>query len=256
LAKASEQFRQSDVTTWGIVALVLAALAVLSANVSALMPQSLLSGLHRTRIEGASVEQLRVQVAQLRSETQELRRENGVLTNRFNLGEQQNNEVTRRVGALEVSLPPLLESVASGVPVDLANVTASIQQPAGETAPAEGGSVMVRTQPLPGSDAAAPTQPLPAPVETAMAESAYGVALGPAVDGAAASEAWRDLDMKLGPLLLGMAPRLADQSESDEKRIVVGPIEQLADATTLCGRVERISVACMPVPFTGTPLNP
>ena len=57
MAKASEQFRQSDVTTWGIVALVLSGIAVMGANVSALMPRDVLAGLHKTRLEGASVDQ-------------------------------------------------------------------------------------------------------------------------------------------------------------------------------------------------------
>ncbi|MDN5850681.1 MAG: hypothetical protein L0H63_13765, partial [Nitrococcus sp.] len=59
MANASEQFRQSDVTRWAIVALVCAGLAVLAANVSALLPRSVLDGLHLTRLEGASVENLR-----------------------------------------------------------------------------------------------------------------------------------------------------------------------------------------------------
>jgi predicted nuclease with TOPRIM domain len=112
------------VTTWGIVALVLAGIAVMGANMSALMPQSLLAGLHKTRIGGASLEQLRGQVADLREETQRLRRENSVLAARFALEEQQGNEVTRRVGALEVSLPRLLEALPDNAGVDLSNLTA------------------------------------------------------------------------------------------------------------------------------------
>jgi len=88
LAKASEQFRQSDVTTWGIVALVFGAIAVLGANVSAVIPSSILGGLHKTRIEGASIDQLRLQVADLREASLQLKRDNTVLANRFALEEQ------------------------------------------------------------------------------------------------------------------------------------------------------------------------
>ena len=256
MAKASEQFRQTDVTTWGIVALVLAGIAVMGANVSALMPSSLMAGLHKTRIEGASVEQLRAQMSDLRLSMQDLRRENGVLTARLNLGEQQSGDMTRRVGALEVSVPNLLE-LSPGMQVDRSNVTAAIGNDPALVYETEGGSVVVRQQPMAEVQSGVPDQPLPAPVEqiaTAPAPSTmtYGIALGPAIGAEQAPETWRDLNMKLGPLLFGLAPVLADESSGTNKRLVVGPINQLAEATALCGRLERVSVACMPVPFTGT----
>jgi hypothetical protein len=61
--------------------------------------------------------------------------------------------------------------------------------------------------------------------------------------------------MKLGPLLFGLSPRLADEADSANKRIIVGPLNQLSEATALCGRLERVSISCMPMPFTGTPLE-
>ncbi|WEK06047.1 MAG: hypothetical protein P0Y65_07270 [Candidatus Devosia phytovorans] len=261
MAKASEQFRQSDVTTWGIVALVMGGVAVMGANVSAIMPQGLLSGLHKTRVEGASVEQLRVQVGELREATQTLRRENTVLTERFNLGEQQSGEVVRRVGALEVSLPQIMESyvMASGPRIDPSSTAAITADPA-TVFEADGGSVLVRQQPLLPMQAPASSQPLPAPigdtaVTTLASPSGYGIAVGPAVAAEQAPNAWRDYSMKLGPLLFGLAPRLAEESSGDDMRIIAGPITQLAEATALCERLERISVACMPVPYTGTPLD-
>lgn len=260
LAKASEQFRQSDVTTWGIVALVLAGIAVMGANLSALLPYNVLSGLHKTRIEGASIEQLRSQVAELRTASQALKRDNDVLKARFALGEQQSNEVVRRVGALEVTVPQLLETYTASIPVDRSSVTSAIgSDEPGLEYETDGGSVVVRQEPMPALALApptAPSQPLPAPVSVAVAPSTmpYGLALGPAIGVETAPEAWRDLSMKLGPLLFGLAPVLADQSDSTDKRIIVGPIDQLAEATALCSRLERISVACLPVPYAGTPL--
>lgn len=247
-------------TTWGIVALVMGGVAVMSANVSAILPQGLLAGLHKTRIEGASVEQLRAQVAELRDATIELKRENGVLTARFNLGEQTSGEVVRRVGALEVSVPNLLENYPAGVGVDRSNVTAAIGGDPALTYETEGGSVSVRQQAMAELTPATPgQQPLPAPVgqlgsAVAPSTTTYGIALGPAIGADEAPEAWRDVTMKLGPLLFGMAPVLADESGSDDKRMIAGPINQLAEASALCARLERISVACMPVPYTGTPL--
>jgi len=260
LARASEQFRQSDVTTWGIVALVLGGIAVMGANVSALIPQSALAGLHKTRLEGATLDQLRSQVAELREETVRLKRESSVLTARFALGEQQGNEMTRRVGALEVSLPQLLEISPQGGQIDRSTLTSAIGDGQALVYAAEGGSVMVRQQPMAQAQPAVPgEQPLPEPVAQMASiplpnEAAYGVALGPAIGFDQAPAAWQDLSMKLGPLLFGLAPLLVDEANSDDKRIIVGPINQLSEATTLCTRLERLSVSCLPMPFTGTPL--
>lgn len=262
MAKASEQFRQSDVTTWGIVALVVGGLAVMGANVSAAIPGGILSGLHKTRIEGASLDQLRQQVADLRDQTLQLKRENSVLATRFALEEQQGNEVVQRVGALEVSIPRLLEALPDDAAIDRSSLTASIG--AGETLSydADGGSVSIRQQPM--AEALPPIpgeQPLPARVDQAATtaaipnEAAFGIALGPTVSFEQAPETWRDLSMKLGPLLFGLAPLLVDEANTDDKRIVVGPITQLSEATALCARLERISISCMPMPFTGTPLS-
>ncbi len=258
MAKASEQFRQSDVTTWGIVALVLSGIAVMGANVSALMPQGVLAGLHKTRIEGASLEQLRVQVSDLRDEQIRLKRENGVLSARFSLDEQKGNEITRRVGALEVSLPVLLESLPDSANIDRSNLTAAIGKDPALVYEADGGSVVVRQQPMAEALPAPGAQPLPEPVAVASIpvpnEAAFGVAIGPAMTFEQAPETWRDLTMKLGPLLFGLAPLLVDEANSDNQRIIVGPINQLSEATALCARLERLSVSCLPMPFTGTPL--
>lgn len=260
LARASEQFRQSDVTTWGIVALVLWGIAVMGANVSALMPQGVLSGLHKTRLEGASLDQLRLQVLDLREEQVRLKREQGVLTARFALGEQQGNEMTRRVGALEVTLPRLLETQPEGGNVDRTNVTAAIGRDPALVYEADGGSVVVRQQPMAEArPAPVGEQPLPEPVAQLASipvpnEAAFGVALGPSVPFEQAPNAWRDLTMKLGPLLFGLAPLLVEEANSDDQRIIVGPITQLSEATALCARLERLSVSCLPMPFTGTPL--
>lgn len=262
LAKASEQFRQSDVTTWGIVALVLGGIAVMGANVSALVPQSVLAGLHKTRLEGASLEQLRAQVAELREETVRLKRDNGVLTARFALKEQQSNDVTRRVGALEVSLPRLLEALPDGAAVDRSNLTAGIGRDPALVYQTDGGSVVVRQQPMAELPPIAPeAQPLPAPVIQlaaipAQGDAAFGVALGASIiSPEQAPEAWRDLNMKLGPLLFGLSPLLLDAADGTGQRIVVGPIPQLSEASALCARLERISVACLPMAYTGTPLE-
>ena len=256
MAKASEQFRQSDVTTWGIVALVAGAIAVLGANVSALIPQSALAGLHRSRLEAPTLDQLRMQVAELREQTIQLKRESGILAARFALEEQQGNEITRRVGALEVSLPRLLEALPENAQIDRSNVTAAIGEGQALVYDADGGSVMIRQQPMQEAHPV-PSQPLPDLPAAGLAmpdDTAFGIAIGPGISVNQAPKTWDDLSRKLGPLLFGLAPLLVDEANGDDKRIVVGPITQLSEATALCVRLERVAVSCMPMPFTGSPL--
>lgn len=261
MAKASEQFRQSDVVAWGIVALVCATLAVFGSNVSLLVPQSVIGGLHQPRVAGASIETLRQQVAELREETTRLKRENEVLVSRFAMQERSGNEVIRRVGALEVTVPRMLEGLPVGALVDRSTFTSSIGANETLTFDTEGGSVAVRQSALPQATApSAPSQPLPAIVQpqTALAvpnESAYGIAVGAPVPFEQTPALWNDLTIKLGPLLFGLSPLVIDEANGNDKRIVVGPIAALSEARALCERFERVSIACIPMPYTGTPLD-
>lgn len=225
----------------------------MSANISALIPQHVLAGLHKTRLEGASLQNLRDQVATLSSETQRLRNENSVLAARFLLDEQYGKEISRRVGALEVTLPKLIEVLPDDAQIDRSNLTAAIGD-SPVTFDTEGGSVKVRQIPMSGALPVS-AQPLPAPIPETVPEAvAFGVAVGPSIPLDEAPATWEDLTVKLGPLLFGMAPLLADDSGSDAKRIIVGPIAMMSEATALCARLERVSVPCAPMPFTGTPL--
>ena len=239
MANASEQFRQSDVTLWAIVTLVCAGLAVLSANVAALLPASALRGLHLTRLQGASVENLRTAVQDLEEELRLLRQENRQLLARFSLQEQDNRDATRRIGALELTLPRLLDG--STRDIDRSLPTASIGQAPQEQVPES-------AQPLPDSLNMAAASLAP------MSAVKFGIALGSGVAPGEASATWEDLSVKLGTLLLGLEPLLADASEGDNKFIVAGPIEQLSEATALCSRLERVSIPCRPMPYRGAPL--
>lgn len=270
MANASDQFRQSDVTYWGIVALCCGGLAVLAANVSALLPSGVLLGLHSTRIGGASVEQLRAAVSELQSEAQLLRRENEQMTTRFTLHEQSSNEAVRRLGALEVSLPRLLEALpgpGAGASFDRSLPTASIgASGAVETFEAEGGSVRVELLPFsPPSAAPAASetgQPLPAPLTEApepdrfvpFAEGSFGIAIGPAIAAGEADALWDEMARTLGPLLAGFDPLLATEAESGASRLIAGPTTDFIEANVLCGRLTRIDIACEPMPYTGLAL--
>lgn len=259
MTRPSEQFRQSDVTTWGIVALVCGGLAVFGANVSAVLPQSLLVGMHKSRLEGFSMVQLRQEVSELRGEAARLRRENEIFNARFSLQEQVGSDVTRRVGALEVSVPLLIEALPASSGIDRSTFTAAIGTPGGQVFEAEGGSVSVRQVPLP--QAAGPldtSQPLPAEIDLANTAAAaflgYGIAIGPGFAQQNAAAQWLDLEVRLGSLLGEMTPLVADGNSPGQKRIVVGPFELLAEARDFCLRLEQIDIACLPTDYSGVPL--
>jgi hypothetical protein len=251
LARAIDQFRASDVTVWGIVALCCGGLAVLSANVSAVIPQGMLAGLHASRLEGGSLNQLRAQLANLDDETTELRRQTVALEGRLNLSERSDGEVARRVGALEISIPNLLERVPPGG-IDTSAITAAIPEGESQTFDTEGGSVTVETQSMLALPATKPVeQPMPeiASVHTPKPDpDAFALAIGPLVSRETAPEVWDELNGIIGTLLIGLAPLI----EGD--RIVAGPIRYRSDAVALCTRMALVGIPCTPVTFTGDPL--
>ncbi len=247
----SEQFQQSDVTVWGIAALVCAGLAVIGANVSGLVPSSALNALHSPRNDAASLTQLRQQVAELRVETAQLRRQNDVLTTRFSLQEQSGNEVVRRVGALEVSMPTLAELRPAQGSIDRSVTTASIGTNVGQQLPADGGTVVVHQSPL--------QQPLPAPIAGPSAASGakvgYAVAIGSSFAAGQAATQWHDLEVRLGSLVIDMSPLVTDGTGSNQQRLIVGPITQMSEARDFCQRLEQMEIACMPTSYAGAPIN-
>lgn len=259
--KPSEPFKQSDVTFWGLAALVCAALAVLSVNLSAVLPESLMSGLHAPRVAGASLGGLRTQVRALQEEQVRLRRENAELTARFALSEKNSGQIVRRVGALEVSVPSLLEALPPGAEIDRSAITASIDAEGAPQVEVEGGSISIAVQPLPEARAndVAVAQPMPKvladePSEAEADGPIFAVALGLAVAPEDARPAWEGLLAKVGPLLVGLEPRLGGEDDADERTLIAGPIEELRDASVLCERLSRVNVACLPVPYTGSEL--
>lgn len=261
LTQAGDHFRQSDVTFWGIVALACGALAVIGANISPFMPASVFTALHSSRISGASLDQLRVEVSDLRREASALRRENVALTNRFILAEQAGGDTTRRLGALEVSIPRLLEAIPSGAEIDRSAVTAAIPEGEWVTLPADGGLVAIRRQDLP----AAPRLDMPL-VETAPdsrtapdskvaldGPPSMAIALAIPAEQGNAVDAWQDYVGKIGPLLLGLQPNFGTD-DAGAPRIVAGPLADKAEADALCSRLAQVGIACEAVPYAGVPL--
>lgn len=254
MAKASDHFRTGDVTFWGIVALSCWGAAVLLANISAVVPSSVFAGLHASRMEGATVAQLRTQLAQLSDESKRMRAENNLLLQRFDRAEAATREATQRIGALEVSVPAAMESRSDVSPGIDTMPTASIGEGRVLSFDAEGGSVSVVQKPMvpPVIDSSEATPDAEVPVTADVL--AFGLALGFPVNEDDAEAQWQSLSAKVGTLLLGLAPLLQDVEGETTKRIVAGPVTDKSQATQLCKRMDRVGIPCEPLPFTGAPL--
>jgi hypothetical protein len=255
LAKAADQFRAADVTLWGVVALTCWAAAIFLGNVSGLVPVNILAGLHASRLEGGTINQLRMQVADIASESDRMRRENNLLLRRLDLQQQSQGDVARRVGALEVSLPNIVERLPEAASIDN-SLTASIASGTTVSFDADGGSVTVEQKPLVAIQAGAlfkgeqaEAAPLILPDGTT-----YAVALGFPIAPDDGEVQWQSLMAKVGTLLIGLQPVLAAAPGSDGVMIVAGPLETKSQAAELCGRLDKVGIPCEPASFEGDPL--
>lgn len=252
--KAADQFRSSDVTRWGITALAIWGVAVLSANLSGLVPSGVFAALHASRVEGATMAQLRQQVAGLQDESARLKRETAQLLQRFDMNEDSTSAITRRVGALEVSLPKLVEQQFSRTqPVDPI-ATGSIDKPI--TFEVDGGTVEVRQQPLvPGAEVKFKPVPVAAamPPEIAPDGSSMGIALGFPVTADEAEARWQEMLADAGTMLMGLKPVLATTKDGTRGLIVAGPVTDKASALDLCKRLDTQGIPCEAQPYAGEP---
>jgi hypothetical protein len=163
---ASDQTEQSDIARWGMIALACWTVAILGANLTAALPDDLLARLHATRLQGGNTEVLRLQVASLAREAALLRQENTSFQSRFQLMEQAGSLVRQRVGALEVSIPNLLEALPADAMIDQEAITASTG-PSREVRSQDAVSVVVRHIPFEqvNPEPVPPMPPIP-PAET------------------------------------------------------------------------------------------
>lgn len=252
MAKAADQFRPSDLTLWGLIALGCWSAAVLLANASGFVPAGVFAALHASRLEGATLAQLRTQVADLRLEADGLRRDAAQLVQRLDLAERARQDVTQRVGALEVTVPGLLERVPESVPIDR-SVTASIVDGKAVSFDAEGGSVRVEQKPLvviePRTAAEDDT-----PVAPLADGSSVGVAIGFPVPADEAEALWQEMLARVGTLLIGTWPVLTDTADSGRRQIIAGPLRSDSEATRLCSRLDKVGIPCEPAAFAGEAL--
>ncbi len=244
---------------WGIIALGTWAVAILGANLSGLVPPSVYGALHASRLEGSTLNQLRAQVGSLEEDTIKLQRDTMQLVQRFNMGEEAAGAVTKRVGALEVSIPRLIEQAQPRRAAIDPMSTGSIDPGKTLTFETDGGTVAVRQRPLaPGSDdvklkvvpLVASTKPEP----IAPTAPSAGIALGVPVLPDAAEAEWQELLNRVGTMLVGLSPVLAVSEGSAGKMLVAGPLVDKASAIELCARMADAGIVCEPTDYAGEPM--
>jgi hypothetical protein len=199
LARTADQFRRTDVTFWGLVAVAAAGLALVSANVSALLPASLFSGLHGSRAVATAAAAPTAAPAELAALRGELAGLTTALAQTKAAGERRDtrfDDLIEQAGAVRGRLDTL-EAVLRAAPprypadqVTDGTVTGAIAAPEppraaladdrpGEIAqPVAAGAPLVAEETLPAPDEPMP-RPLPAPVEVADTPSSAAAATEP-----------------------------------------------------------------------------
>lgn len=255
MAKLHEPIRPSDITFWGILALVAWGVALVGAGASAVLPPGLLSGLHTPLVQAGSTAQLQAKVADINARVASLKADNTALMDRVALADQQRTDITRRLGALEVTMPRIVEAVNTPVALDHSTITGDISGVSSMVASAEGGTVVYSTTPLVPSatspDAAA-AQPMPsALVPPGPNPAAFAVALGPPILTTEGPAAWKSFGDKAGTLLIGLSPLLAPLEGAPGERLIAGPLASEAAARELCGSFAKMGISCSSVAYIG-----
>jgi hypothetical protein len=258
LAKLNEPIRATDITFWGVFALIAWGAAVLGAGANAILPNGILSGLHSPLFQGSNPGQLQARIADLDARISALKADNATLMDRVALSEQQRTDITKRLGALEVSMPRLIEAVNTPAPVDRSVVTGDISTAPPIVEQADGGTVAYTTTPMRSqangaSEAGAQPMPSVLPV-IAPNSNAFGVALGPPILEMDGPASWKSMTDRVGTLLNGLGPLLGPIEGAPGRRLVAGPIATEAAARELCGSFAKQGIACSSVAFMGDQL--
>jgi len=251
---------RTDISCWGIAALACGAVAVLAANLSFLLPAQTLGGLHTPYRENGSFSHIRTQLAELEQDRNRIAGDYRRLVTRFNMLHDDSNEAIRRLAAVEMSLPLLIEALPLESDIDRSLLTASITETAGEIYELAGGAMVVRYSALFDDALPLPRQPLPPPLapeivaEPEPETQLLGIAVGDPVRRETAQTAYTAVRAIAGSLLLDTAPLLADSEQTELTRIVFGPFPGPSSAQALCSRLIRLDLPCEITPYRGRPL--
>jgi hypothetical protein len=242
-------FEDNDITVWGIAALFCSTLAVFAVNVSALIPDNVVAGLHATRLDGGNANQLRANIVEMRAENVRVTRDYRALLARLNLLNDDSGEVIRRLAAVERSMPLLIESLPLHSDIDRSLLTASIAAASPEVYQADGGVIVVRHSPL--FEDLGSRGSLDQPIPPFPDGTGYGVALGDEVLRESAAIRRAQILSQTGPLLSGLTFIMGETGALAYTRIIAGPFPDFEDASVLCEPLDIMGIDCEPVPFEG-----
>jgi len=273
------RFVQEDVKIWGFIAVGAVTAMILISSVASFVPSKLLSGLRETRQNSGTINQLQSELTSIRLEFASIKRANSIAGTRLTLGEESNSKFSRRVRALESSIPMLMEALPDDAVIDRSLITASINEANGEeiikstedvkvtqsnlfdSRPISQAPPSLLQQELPESiDEASVTTPevmmsKPAPEHT-VSSTTFGLIIGPTVSMDNAPLAWETYKADVGTLLIGLKPRALQMgNDSDKLRLIAGPITDISEAISLCLQISRTGLACEASGFGGVELG-
>ena len=238
-------------TFWGLFALAVGAVSILTINIAGLMPRETLEGLHLSRLEHTSLSRLEIQLAALESETDRAHGENERLTVALQTSERNRAAVAAELTQLEDSLPAITEAATPAPGIDASSVTAAIGTDQLEAIDLFSPEPL-GTLPEPAKAVAEPEIPVTQGLKTAdITGNGTALAIGPRIDPRDAYLTWIDMNNRIGPLIKGLQPRLAGDAADPLQRLIAGPITDPARAEELCVSIRRIGLACTPTPFEG-----
>lgn len=274
------RFEQTDVKIWGLIAVGVVTTMVVLSSVATFVPSKFLNGLRETRQNSGTINQLQSELTSIRLEFATVKRENSISGTRLTLGEESNSKFSRRVRALESSIPMLLEALPADAIIDRSLITASINDANGEEIIKIDDEVKVTQSNLfdnrPIIEQSAPDllqQAMPEALDVSpevltgpevmvevvpiidVSTTEFGLIIGPTVDMNDAPVAWQQYKSDIGTLLIGLEPRaLPFGNDSNKWRIIAGPIADISEAISLCIQISRAGVSCEASGFGGVEL--
>jgi hypothetical protein len=272
------RFEQADVKIWGFIAVGVVTSMVLLTSIANFVPSKFLNGLRETRNSSGTINQLQAELTSIRLEFASLKRANSIAGTRLTLGEESSSKFSRRVRALESTIPMLMEALPADATIDRSLITASINEANGEEIIKSTDEVKVVQSSLfdnrPMSEASPETlqQALPEKVDeqvlnipntvadnspaVQVSSTEFGLIIGPTVTVDGAPIVWQRYKADVGTLLIGLEPRLLPiNNDSGDLRLIAGPISDISEAISLCLQISRTGVTCEASGFGGVELS-
>jgi hypothetical protein len=244
-------------------------------SLTAVLPERILNSLPETRQNYGTISQLQAELTAIRMEFATIKREAAISGTRMTLAEESSSKFSRRVRALESSIPMMLEALPADANIDRSLITASINEANGEEIIQSDGSVKIsRSDLFAPQSADAETgakfeQALPEKVDDLpetqteveaapviqLSSTEFGIKIGSPVAPDNALLAWQQLKTEVGTLLIGLDPyALPADNDSTKTQLIAGPMRDMAEAISICAQIVRTGIACEASGFGGDKL--